>query len=309
MKTKLHSIAYPMSKLIPDGCRGTALTTRSSPEHVRLETQAVHFSEMMYNGEVHVQLPRTIERVLDIGCGTGILTDMLSEMFPTTECIGLDLSPVPQIRSHQSNVRFFKGNGSTQRPSKWVPEDGAPFTQDRNLFDYIFSRLLILGMSDWPAFIRREFELLKPGGWAELQDLAWDWYDPDGTVVSDSWSWLELMKAHTSKEKGMDTLCGRNCKKWMQYAGFVDVQVIPYLFPFCGFSEATPEMREFGRFNTSTVPMMLQDAIPRAMSGRPSEEVDAIVKEMKETLRPGLGRYQIFYVTVGRKPDADKRSL
>ena len=60
--------------------------------------------------------------------------------------------------------------------------------QDERLFDYVFSRLLILGMSDWQNFIRKKYLLLKPGGWAEVHDLAWDWYDPDGSVVSDDWS-------------------------------------------------------------------------------------------------------------------------
>ncbi|KAK4634338.1 hypothetical protein CLAFUW4_02327 [Fulvia fulva] len=94
----------------------------------------------------------------------------------------------------------------------------------RTLFDYIFSRLLILVISNWPSFIAKELSLLKPGGWAEIQDLAWDWLDPSGSITSSSWQWLELMNSRLHA-KGMDTHCGSKAAKWMEAAGFEEVQV------------------------------------------------------------------------------------
>jgi hypothetical protein len=140
---------------------------------------------------------------------------------------------------------------------------------------------------------------LKPGGWAEVHDLAWDWYDLDGSIVSDQWSWLSVVRGEFENRKGMDLACGKKAKMWMQEASFVDVQMYRYTYPFCGSSESTTEMREFGRFNAAAIPAVLDTSIPRAM-GKADEVIRA---EMLQTLRPGKQRYQIFYVTVGRKPE------
>jgi len=253
----------------------------------------------------------TPPRLLDIGCGTGILTHKMSTTFPHATCIGLDLTPPPSLRPRPANLHFFQGNITTQKPTQWTPTttttttDGQPLPlpRDAHLFDYVFSRFLILGMSDWRAFIRREYALLKPGGWAEIQDLAWEWYDAAGEIVSGEWGWLRCIAEDFEGRKGMDFACGRKAKGWMEEAGFVDVRVWEYRYPYCGSSEGSGEMRDFGLFNATTVPVALEHAIPRAMGISSLEEREAMRAEMVRTLRPGTGRYQIFYVTVGRKPE------
>lgn len=97
----------------------------------------------------------------------------------------------------------------------------------------------------------------------------------------------------------MDLDCGKKAKVWMEEAGFVDVQVHKYTYPFCGSSESNLEMREFGRFNTTALPIMLDYVIPRVMENESHE-----AKELRRTLLPGKGRHQVFFVTVGRKPFA-----
>lgn len=262
-------------------------------------------SKMMGDKVLHAPVDAiNATRVLDIGCGTGIVTHLMSEAFPRATCVGLDLSETPGLRSCPANVRFFEGNAATQEPTQWTASDGgSPLPQDECLFDYVFSRLLILGMSGWQDFIRKEFLLLKPGGWAEVHDLAWDWYDPDGSVVSDQWSWLRMVREDFETSKGMDLACGKKAKAWMLEAGFVDVQVYRYTYPFCGSSESSVEMRKFGQFNAAAIPAVLETSIPRAMGISDPEANEAMRAEMLQTLLPGNRRYQIFYVTVGRKPD------
>jgi ubiquinone/menaquinone biosynthesis C-methylase UbiE len=166
---------------------------------------------MMNDKALHAPIdPKTATQVLDIGCGTGIVTHLMSSAFPKASCIGLDLSATPQLRPRPANLRFFQGNICTQRPTQWSADDGgSPLPHDETLFDYVFIRLLILGKSDWPAFIRKEFRLLKPGGWAEVHDLAWDWYDQNNNIVSDQWSWLRWAREGFETRKGMDLDCGK----------------------------------------------------------------------------------------------------
>ncbi|KAF7186388.1 Secondary metabolism regulator LAE1 [Pseudocercospora fuligena] len=137
-----------------------------SQEHVRLEEQARHLSAIMGNQIIHAPLKTDIKdaRMLDVGCGTGIVTDHLGTRFPHAEVYGLDLSAVPQLRTRPPNVTFLQGNIVTDNPSQWLsPGSTSPFRdgQDSSLFDLIFSRLLVCGLTNWPSYINKSFQLLK----------------------------------------------------------------------------------------------------------------------------------------------------
>ncbi|KAK4496843.1 hypothetical protein PRZ48_011292 [Zasmidium cellare] len=279
-------------------------------EHVRLEIQALHLSNMMEGHVLHAPIKHSgHQRMLDIGCGTGIITDLMSEKFPQSDCIGLDLSAVPSIREHEPNVSFFQGNAAKDAPSQWKSIHGkADLAKDTELFDYIFSRLLIAGMTDWPAFIRKENELVKPGGWVEIHDLAWDWYDKNDTIISNDWSWLYRLSMVCEEEKGMSFQCGKLAKKWMAEAGFVQIRQFEYRWPFCGNTEETAEMRAFGEYSTTAVPTMIHHMIQRTLDdgsgrGEVKEEVEAMRADMRWCLLPEEGKYQVFYVTIGRKAE------
>lgn len=267
-------------------------------------------SKMMGNKVLHAPIDTTATRVLDVGCGTGIVTHLMSDAYPQATCIGLDLSETPRLRPQATNVQFFKGNVTSQRPTQWTTADSKQsLPADEGLFDYIFSRLLILGMSDWQSFLNAEYDLLKPGGWVEVHDLAWDWYDADGAVVSDEWSWLRCIRQELEHGKCMDLDCGKKAKAWMKQAGFVDIQVHKYTYPFCGSSESSLDMRDFGRFNTKAIPVMLDDVIPRVMGNAGSEKKESLRAEMCQTLLAGKKRHQVFFVTIGRKPLAFEQDI
>jgi hypothetical protein len=50
--------------------------------------------------------------------------------------------------------------------------------------DFVFNRRLICGITDWPLYMQKVLWLLRPGGWAEMQDLSYVWYR-NGRVCSD----------------------------------------------------------------------------------------------------------------------------
>ena len=75
-------------------------TADSFAEHVRLEAQAVYLSAMMDTTSSTPTEDSSGIRELDIGCGTGIITDQMAEAFPQAECIGLGLFKVPDRRPH-----------------------------------------------------------------------------------------------------------------------------------------------------------------------------------------------------------------
>lgn len=76
-------------------------------------------------------------RILDVGCGTGIVSCYLGRTFPEAEVYGIDLSPVPVIHTKPANVFFSHGI----MPDLAYSQDDPRFAHDS--FDFVFSRLLL----------------------------------------------------------------------------------------------------------------------------------------------------------------------
>jgi 2-polyprenyl-3-methyl-5-hydroxy-6-metoxy-1,4-benzoquinol methylase len=127
-------------------------------EHRRLEVQAERLRELMNNKVIHAPLDvSSARKMMDIGCGTGIMTHEMATAFPHAQVYGLDLSPVPNVREKLPNIEYVQGNVMELSDSKTRDprfENGS--------FDFIFSRLLIAGMTDWKGYVERCVTLTRP---------------------------------------------------------------------------------------------------------------------------------------------------
>lgn len=63
------------------------------------------------------------------------------------------LPPLPNLKTVQSNA-----------------EEDRPFKQENT---FIYGRMLASAIRDWPAFTRRSWDHLEPGGWLELKDVSY----------------------------------------------------------------------------------------------------------------------------------------
>jgi ubiquinone/menaquinone biosynthesis C-methylase UbiE len=140
----------------------------SNPEHMRLEIQANLLRELM-NGEViHAPLdPTSAHKALDMGCGTGTVTKDIAFKFPKARVYGLDLSPIPAIGGKFPDVEYIQGDFNELSD----PSTRDPRFEDES-FDLIFSRLLIMGMTNWKGYIERCVALTKPGVRIHATSLA-----------------------------------------------------------------------------------------------------------------------------------------
>ncbi|KAK3327405.1 S-adenosyl-L-methionine-dependent methyltransferase [Cercophora scortea] len=96
------------------------------------------------------------QRILDLGCGTGIWTIDIAEMFPSADATGVDIAQTQQAWA-SPNAHFE------------LDDIEQPFPHPASTFDFIFARDLILSIRDWPHLISQIHTCLKPGGWAEFQ--------------------------------------------------------------------------------------------------------------------------------------------
>ncbi|PPJ53000.1 hypothetical protein CBER1_11447 [Cercospora berteroae] len=280
-------------------------------EHARLERQSRMLSAIM-NGKIpHAPLdPNKTQKLLDIGCGTGYVTKTLADKFPNAQVYGVDLTPVPQIRQYPPNVKFLQGNIVTQSPTEWKSLEGdAKLNEHENVFDLCFERLCVNSIPDAPGIIEREFQLLKPGGWIEMHELARPFVFSDGSSVSGIDVMVEMEKIYQEKS-GAVLRPGELIPGWMRDAGFINVQTSEYRWPI-DMSGASPairaEMSDIADGVGAKDQLDVMTSIIKRMHMRGllnDEEASRMIESAKVFYATDVHlKYMTFTVTIGQKPE------
>jgi trans-aconitate methyltransferase len=101
---------------------------------------------------------KRLHHVLDIGTGTGIWAIDFADEHPETKVLGVDLSP--------SQPSFTPPNLTFQIDDL---EESWTFSEK---FDFIYSRMMIGSVADFPRLYRQYFNNLSNGGWIETLDIS-----------------------------------------------------------------------------------------------------------------------------------------
>jgi SAM-dependent methyltransferase len=103
-------------------------------------------------------------KVADLGCGVGMVTQLLAELVgPTGQVVGVDFSAaqIEQARTllpaHLTNVSFVEASAT---------DTGLP----RSSFDLVYSRFLLIHLTEPEAALREMHQLLKPNGILVCED-------------------------------------------------------------------------------------------------------------------------------------------
>lgn len=100
------------------------------------------------------QRPDGVKRILEIGCGTGLLTRHIQARWPTAELVVTDISPEMLARTAKGG--FVAGT--------FLAMDGEAPPFEGEWFDLILSSLAFQWFDDLGEGIARLFRLLRPGG-------------------------------------------------------------------------------------------------------------------------------------------------
>jgi len=101
-------------------------------------------------------------RILEIGCGTGLLTRHLRSLFPDAEIVATDISP--------EMIAIAEKGGDTG--AQFLAMDGEMPGFDAPWFDLIASSLTFQWFADLPRALDRLAGLLKPGGTLMFATMA-----------------------------------------------------------------------------------------------------------------------------------------
>jgi demethylmenaquinone methyltransferase/2-methoxy-6-polyprenyl-1,4-benzoquinol methylase len=96
-------------------------------------------------------------KILDMGCGLGETTKMLSAFFPETDLTGLD----------QDEALIEEANDTKGKPGsnmKFVTGDALDLPFEDNHFDFVFARYLIHHIPDSYAALKEMKRVCKAGG-------------------------------------------------------------------------------------------------------------------------------------------------
>jgi len=195
-----------------------------------------HIYLLLLNGNLSLApLKPDMQRVLDLGTGTGIWAIDCADTYPSAEVIGADLSPI--------------------QPS-WVPPNCTFEVDDienewvwqKNHFDFIHSRNLTQSIRDWPRYVSQMYEHTKPGGYVELIEIEPTLKCDDGSVPPKAavFRYYELF-AEAAKKNSLPQPTGDDLKKLLEEAGFVDIELRTIKQPV-GTWAKDERLKDIGRF-------------------------------------------------------------
>ncbi|BAZ38165.1 type 11 methyltransferase [Calothrix sp. NIES-4101] len=124
-----------------------------------------------YHDILKAQLPQTPQTILDMGCGVGMSTFALQELYPEAEITGLDLSPyflaVAQYRSQQRQIN------NLQPKINWVHEKAESTNLPDASFDLVSIFLVCHELPQSPSrqIFAEAKRLLRPGGHLAIMDM------------------------------------------------------------------------------------------------------------------------------------------
>lgn len=261
-------------------------------EQARLD-MVHHAISIMLKGELQmVKLPEKLDRVLDVGTGTGIWAIDFADSHPETKVIGVDLSPI-QPSWVPPNCTFEVDD--VEKPWLW-----------KEPFDYIHSAYLAQGIRDWTTYTKQIYDGLRPGGVVQLLELNVEFTTDDDSVPKGGY--IERYQEaynEAAKKAGLKNPVAE-LGDYLRGAGFVDVAVVVRKLPVGPWAK-DPQKKILGRWGFAIVEQGVTSyglaLFTRHLEMSSEEANELCQKAFAEMRRRDVHiSYEQWFVE-GRKPD------
>ncbi|KAI2627902.1 S-adenosyl-L-methionine-dependent methyltransferase [Hypomontagnella submonticulosa] len=255
-----------------------------------------HLSMITMDGKIMLApIQDDVQKVLDVGCGTGIWAIDFADQFPGAEVIGVDVSP-QQPQWIPPNLKFE------------VDDITQPWTYERNSFDYIHVRWLVGAIPDWFALFREVYRATKPGGYAETMESSCMMQSDDGSVKDGSAldQWSKVFTEAGKKSGRTFSVIEENLqRRAMEAAGFEVVIEETHKTPLGGWA-ADEKLKLVGQYNGLAVGQDIEGFLTylwTMVMGWTKEEIQVYAAHLRREMRsPHIHAYYPTRIVVGRKP-------
>lgn len=245
-------------------------------------------------------------KAVDVGCGTGVATIELARTLPLTKVYGLDISPVPEDVQQAAPPNTVWAVGDVLDVD-YDHHGEYSDTMRREIFalnglDYIFGRMLFLGINDWQRYFYNASTSLKPGGMIEHQDLDWKFYRVGTSeCLSDEWEWHRKV-VRAAEQSGLSTHAGSNAAHLMEAVGLEIVSIQSFEFSFVP-SIKTPNSEAMGRYVQDKLMPQYPELLRRMLGaqGILGEELEELTKNCLRDISCEEGLHQKYTVTIAKK--------